>query len=408
MTKEDKSRRKILYVEGCKDGTVGGSHTCLYTLVSNLDKHRFHPTVIFYYDHAIAVKLRSAGIETHIFENLIPLDCGLLLQKIAPFLQKLRIVFVPLQKSINFIWYLLKPAIVYAKYMRRKGIDILHLNNSIISNHDWILAGKLAGVKIVSHERGINYNLSKTSKMLGRTLDLLICVSKAVYDPLCKQGIDKTETMIVYDGIDTSEIIIKNKPESLKQAYGIGKDDPVVGVVGNIKQWKGQETIVRAMAIIKKSWPTIKCPLVGGMIEGDSYKEKLETIIKELDISGNVIFTGYKDNPIDFMNIMDVVVHTSIEPEPFGMINLEAMYMKKPVISTNIGGPTEVFEDGVDGILIEPGNPELLAQKISWLLENPSLRTELGQKAYEKLITKFKITDTVSAIENIYESLCER
>jgi glycosyltransferase involved in cell wall biosynthesis len=105
---------------------------------------------------------------------------------------------------------------------------------------------------------------------------------------------------------------------------------------------------------------------------------------------------------------MDVVVHSSIEPEPFGMVNLEAMYMKKPVVSTNIGGPTEIFSDGEDGILIEPGNPALLAQKISVLLNDPELRSRMGQKANEAVISRFNISDTIHNIENAYKEMCRQ
>lgn len=88
------------------------------------------------------------------------------------------------------------------------------------------------------------------------------------------------------------------------------------------------------------------------------------------------------------------------------MVNLEAMYMKKLVVATNMGGPREIFDDGEDGILIEQQNPGLLARKISLLLENPELGREMGQKAHEALIGKFKISDTASLIVESYEKMC--
>jgi glycosyltransferase involved in cell wall biosynthesis len=398
--------KRILYVEGCRDGTVGGSHTCLYTMLANLDKRRVNPVVVFYHDHLIAEKLRGLGIETHIFEKFTPIDFGLIMKKVAPSLKRVSLSLLPLQKSLNLFWFFLRPAVLYAWYLKKHSIDIVHLNNSLNTNHEWMVAAKLAGAKIISHERGISENLSRTSKFLGNILDLLICVSKVISDPLLRQGLNKSKIVVVYDGIDTSKIIIKNMPEYLKPLYGIGNHDPVIGVVGNIKAWKGQETVVRATAILKKTWPGIRCLFVGGTVNGDLYKKNLEQIIEELRINENTIFTGFQDNPADFMNVMDVVVHSSIEPEPFGMVNLEAMYLKKPVISTNIGGPTEIFEDGEDGILIEPGNPELLAQQISVLLNSPELRDRMGQKAYEAVISKFRISDTVSQVEEAYEKMC--
>jgi glycosyltransferase involved in cell wall biosynthesis len=140
----------------------------------------------------------------------------------------------------------------------------------------------------------------------------------------------------------------------------------------------------------------------------DPYREKLGQIIKELAIEKNIVFCGFQNNPSDFVNVMDVVVHSSITPEPFGMVNLEAMYMKKPVVATNMGGPTEIFNDGEDGVLIEPGNPEILARRISALLDNPELRREIGEKAFEKIMHVFRISDTVDQVEKIYKEICPK
>lgn len=397
--------KKILYVEGCRDGTVGGSHTCLFSMVANLDRQMYSPVVIFYDDHGVAAKLRNIGIETHIFRKVAPLDFRLMLKNAIPSLKRITPVLLPLQKSLNFIFSFIRPALLYACYIKRNGIDIVHLNNSINSNHDWMVAAKLSGVKIISHERGINEKIFRTSRYLGNKIDLLICVSKAISYPLIKHGFTDSKIRVIYDGIDFSRIKIRTGPEKIKEEYGLKNDDPVIGVVGNIKAWKGQETVIRATGILKNVWPGIKCLLVGGTIDGDPYKEKLEQIIVELHIEENVIFTGFQDNPADFLNVMDVVVHSSIQPEPFGMVNLEAMYMKKPVVATNMGGPTEIFNDGEDGILIEPGNPVLLAQKISALLDNPEVRDRIGQKAHEDVIARFNISDTVRRIEEAYEEI---
>jgi glycosyltransferase involved in cell wall biosynthesis len=397
--------KRILYVEGCRDGTVGGSHTCLYSMVANIDRKRFYPVVAFYYDNVVAQRLRDLGMQTHILKMYNPLSFNDILRRISPLLGKISPVFSPVQKAINFGWYFIRPSLVFAYYIKKNRFDIVHVNNSLNSNHDWMLAAKLAGVKVISHERGISENLSGTSKLLGKFLDRLICMSKVIRDPLIRQGLNKERTVIVYDGIDVSKIRIRETVESLKSTYGIGKDDPVIGVVGNVKAWKGQETVVRAITILKQTYPNIKCLLVGDTVKGDTYKASLEKIIEKFAIKENVIFTGFQDNPADFMNIMDVVVHSSILPEPFGMVNLEAMYFKKPVISTNIGGPTEIFEDGEDGILIEPGNPVLLAQRISMLLNNPELRSKMGQKARQAVINKFEISSTVREIEGFYEKL---
>jgi glycosyltransferase involved in cell wall biosynthesis len=399
---------KVLYVEGCRDGTVGGSHTCLYSMVANLDRKKISPVAAFYYDQIVAGKLRDLGVETHIFRNEKPLSIAQLTERFSPRVRRLLLALLPIQKAVNVGWLFLRPAVAYARFLKKHEIDILHLNNSLNTNHDWMLAAKLSGTTLISHERGISPNLSRTARALGGSADRIICMSKVIGDPLLAQGFEKSKVVVVYDGIDPSRINARTPPEQLRAAYRIGHDDPVIGIVGNIKDWKGQETVIRATAILKSAWPQIRCLVVGGFGVDDPYKAHLDRVIDELGLHGHVVFTGFQSNPADFLNIMDVVVHASILPEPFGMVNLEAMYMKKAVVSTNVGGPTEIFSDGEDGILIQPGSPTALAEKITLLLERPEFRLAMGVKAHESVLRKFTVANTARQVERIYEQLgCE-
>ena len=397
---------RILFIEGCRDGTVGGSHISLYSMVANLDRTRFHPLVVFYDNHYVAEKMRAVTGDVYTFKNEKPLDTALFLGRLSPSLSTVSPLLSPVQKLVNFVWFFLRPSLKYAWFLKRKSIDIVHLNNSINTNHDWMLAAKIARVRLISHERGISETLSKSSRMLGKSADTLVCISSKIRDTLVRQGLSEDKTVVVYNGIDTLQVRPTQEPAHLKAVHGIGGTDPVIGVVGNIKQWKGQETAVRATAILKQTWPGIRCLLVGGANTGDPYRGRLDGITHELGVEENVTFTGFQENPADYINIMDAVVHASIEPEPFGRVNIEAMYLKKPVVSTNIGGPTEIFEDGVNGFLIEPNNPEQLANKLSLLLSDPDLRRRIGQRAYSTVMDRFTITRTVQTIENIYERLC--
>ncbi len=397
---------RILYVEGCRDGTVGGSHISLYSMVANLDRKQFHPLVVFYSNHHVAEKLRVVTKDVYTFKNFRPLDLGALLSGLSPSLSNVAPMLSPIQKIVNFIWFFLRPSFQYARFLRSKSVDIVHLNNSINTNHDWMLAAKIARVKLISHERGISESLSRSSKLLGNSADLLICISKKIRETLLRHGLSEEKTVVVYNGIDTLQVRPKQDRECLKSIWGIAANSPVIGVVGNIKHWKGQETVVRATAILKKTWPDIKCVLVGGVNAGDPYKGRLEEIIQALGVEENVVFTGFQENPADFIDIMDIVVHASIEPEPFGRVNIEAMYLNKAVVSTNVGGPTEIFEDGKNGILIEPNNPDLLAQQLALLLSNPELRQRLGKRAHATVLQKFTIEQTVRKIEGHYRELC--
>lgn len=397
---------RILYVEGCRDGTIGGSHISLMSLVGNLDRSQFCPLVVFYGDHYVAEKLRLLATDVYTFNIVKPLDVDLSLRRLSSSLSKVSPAFIPMQKMANFIWCFLRPSLQYARFLKDKSIDIVHLNNSINTNHEWMLAAKVAGVRLISHERGVSERISRSSKLLGKIADLHICISKNIRQTLLDQGFDENKAVVVYNGIDTKQFCPTKASGGVKSILGIASEDPVIGVVGNIKQWKGQETVVRAAAILKRTWPSIKCVFVGGIKVEDPYLVKLEDVIQRNGLESCVIFAGFQENPADYISIMDVVVHASIEPEPFGRVNIEAMYLAKAVVSTNIGGPTEIFVDGENGYLIEPGDPESLAEKLSLLLSNPELRQQIGRNAHRTVMEKFTIDQTVRNIEELYKQVC--
>jgi glycosyltransferase involved in cell wall biosynthesis len=170
--------------------------------------------------------------------------------------------------------------------------------------------------------------------------------------------------------------------------------------------WKGQEVAIRATHIIKKTMPHICCLLVGGVAEEDrAYQQRLQQICAELELEDNVVFTGFQKNPIDFMNMMDVIIHPSISPEPFGIVNLEAMLVRKPVISTTIGAPVEIFENGVSGVLVEPNDPDALAVACINILKEPNKAKQLGEAAYSRLKSIFTIQKMVDQNEAVYHRL---
>jgi glycosyltransferase involved in cell wall biosynthesis len=361
--------------------------------------------VAFYDDHHVAEKMRQEGVDVRILRNFQPLDFGAALLKGGAAARRFAQFLTPVQKAGNLVWFFLRPALSYARFLNANAIDLVHLNNSINTNHDWMLAAKLARVRLVSHERGISERPTRTARWLGKSADRLVCITKMVRSRLLEHGIAADKAVVIYNGVDPNEVRVRTAAPDLRRAYGIAPADPVIGVIGNIKKWKGQEVAVRATALLKSSWPTVKCMLVGEHVKADQYGEHLQRLVRDLHLEGNVMFTGYQRHPADFINVMDVVVHTSIEPEPFGRVNIEAMYLGKPVVATNLGGPLEIFVDGKNGLLIEGNRPELLADRVSSLLKDPAWRARMGAMARQTVIERFTVAQTAREIEELYARL---
>jgi glycosyltransferase involved in cell wall biosynthesis len=272
-----------------------------------------------------------------------------------------------------------------------------------------MLAARWTGTPCMTHEMGICTEFDFLARYLGPRLERVVCVSHAVHDNMKQLGCDYPNTVVIHNGIDLSRYHRLETPEELRKKHGIAPDAEVVGVVGNIRVWKGQEIIVRATALLKKEFPRLRCLLVGQCGESDrDYGNKLRDICRELDIAENVIFTGFQRNAIDYMALMDVVAHTSIDPEPFGIVTLEAMSLAKPLVSTTIGGPAEVVVQGETGLLVDAGDPALLANAIATLLRDRAHAAELGRKGLARLHERFSIEKNVAENSAVYDEILGR
>jgi glycosyltransferase involved in cell wall biosynthesis len=392
--------KRILFVEGNTDGTVGGSYFLMYDLVTRLNRDEFEPIVAFHRDNYLVERFRQQGIEVIVFPGHNPWVTGS---------RWLDTLLLPLKKVMNLYRGFIGPAFAHARFLRERKIDLVNLNNSITRNQSWMAAAMMTGTPCMTHEMGICTSFSPIARFFGKRLKSIVCLSHAIHNGMRKCGIDYPNIVVIHCGIDLSRYQRKETPAELRAKHGIAPDAEVVGVVGNIRKWKGQETMVRAMALLRKKFPRVRCVLVGDCGVADRhYGEKLENIAKDLGVTDAIIFTGFQRNSIDYMGLMDVVCHTSIHPEPFGIVTLEAMSLAKPLVSTTIGGPAEVVINGETGLLVDPGEPELLANAIATFLGDPKKAAEAGRRGYERLHSHFGIQKNLDQTVEVYRSILGR
>lgn len=388
---------RILYVEGNVDGTVGGSYYLMLDLVRRLDRSKYDPVVVFHRNNFLEDDFRAAGADVFVLPKQTPFEFRW---------ELLNRALWPIKAAVNVGRRLVKSAFVHARFLREQRIGLVNLNNSITRNHDWMIASRIAGIPCVTHEMGINQQYSLLSRQLGRRLGAVICLSHAIRDAMTERGAWSENTTVIHCGIDLSRYHQIESPEQIRAKHRIPSGAPVIGVVGNIREWKGQETLVRAMPTLVNRFPDLRCVLVGGSTAGDeAYRQRLVRLGADTGISGHVIFAGFQKNSIDYMRLMDVVCHTSTSPEPFGIVTLEAMSLAKPLVSTTIGGPAEVVISGETGILVEPGRPELLADAVSELLGDPSRATQMGRLGYERLVSHFSLDQNVAQTMAVYDKV---
>lgn len=178
------------------------------------------------------------------------------------------------------------------------------------------------------------------------------------------------------------------------QPLDLPHDRIVVGIVGRLQPWKGQDRWLRAHASLRDRGHRLHTLVVGGDAYGLSagYAASLPTLVRSLDLDSEVTLWGQVADARAFMAHMDIVVNAS-DPEPFGIVLLEAMAAGVPVVAVNQGGPSEFIDDGLTGILAPSGSPTDLASAVERLVNSPELRLSIGASGRAAVATDF--TDEV-------------
>ena len=400
------SRQKILYCEGNVDNTVGGSYFSLLYLVSGLDKTRFEPIVIFHQANPLIPSFENAGIDTRVVEKPTPFAFTSPSQVSWPGYKVIYPALRVFQKFVNFIRFLPLTAMQYARLIRKNNVDLVHLNNSIVRNHAWMLAAQISGTKCVTHERGINSQYSRLARYYAKRISAVICISRAVRDNLKKYNVSASTLVTIYNGIDPTVLTVDRSEREIRGELGLSPDATLIGVVGNVKHWKGQETVIHAMPRIIEDNPDTVCLFIGDVSPSDQgYKDHLLEEISRLGLRSNVVFTGYVKDVANYLNALDVVLHTSIQPEPFGRVLIEAMSLRKPLIGAHAGAVPEIIDNGTTGLTFPPGDHVSLADRVKEVLGSPEKAKEMGDSAFERVRTKFHIRTHISEIEGLYDTI---
>lgn len=393
----------ILYCEGNVDGTIGGSYYSLLYLVSGLDRRKYRPVVVFATEHALLPAFAASGVETRVWPNPRPFTFG---TRIARRWGTVASPLQAVQRLLNVWTGLLAPTLSRMRFLKASGVVLVHLNNSVLRNHTWMLAAWLTATKCVTHERGLNDHYPPLARFLARRLDAIICISNAVRDQMESRGVGVGRLVTIRNGLDPQQLRIQSRREDLRAAYRCDSDEFVVVMLGNIKQWKGQEVVVRAIERVRQSCPGVRCFLVGDASPSDAgYAKTVRDLVVSLALEKHITFTGFHHNVADFLVMSDVVVHASVRPEPFGRVVLEAMACHQPVIGSRAGAIPEIVVEGETGLLFRPGDSVELADAITRLARDRDLARRMGEQGYQRLVSEFPIARNIEATEGLYERL---
>ena len=291
------------------------------------------------------------------------------------------------------------------------AVLILFLNISIVHARSrapaWscYIATKLTARKFVTTFHG-TYNFKSSIKKFYNSImvksDLLIAGSNFIFSHISenyKRFLNsKKKFLVIFRGINTeyfdADTIKLKNVEKLKNSWKIEENKKIILLPGRLTAWKGQEMFIEAINLFQLKNPELDyVAVILGNDQGRTvYRKKLERLVQQFNLTQKIKFVdNCRDMPLAY-HISDVIVSSSIEPESFGRVSVEAQAMKKPIIASNIGGSKETVIDNKTGLLFDSGNPKSLCDKLDEIIKLDSLTLDLmGREGRKNVINRFNI-----------------
>jgi glycosyltransferase involved in cell wall biosynthesis len=239
----------------------------------------------------------------------------------------------------------------------------------------------------------------------------IIAISAATAASLRELGADPSRIDLVYCAVDAAAFC--RSPDAAAEVrceFGFPPEAPVVGMFGQITHWKGWHVLVEGMPAIVADHPGVHFLFVGRppRPEDAPYAERLRQMVENAGLAGVVRWTGFRPDVARLMSACDVIVHASVQPEPLGVIIMEAMASGAAVVCTRGGGTEEMVTDGATGVVVAPDHPTELAAAVADLLASPDRRARMGALAAQDAARRFTHDARVARFDSLIRAAARR
>ena len=243
---------------------------------------------------------------------------------------------------------------------------------------------------------------SKIERFLHRRMRLITGNAQPVVAQLIREGAPAERTLLLYSGVDLEPLTRVPDRAAARRRFGLTSEQLVIGIVANLIPYKGHADLVEALGTLSARVTQRWVLLVAGRDDGpgDALKEKA----RSLGIASNIHWLGSIDDVLTFWRAADIGVLASHQE---GLPNslLEGMAMGVPMVTTKVGGVTDIATNGVDALVVPPRNPEAMAQALFSLIESPQLRLRLSQAATARIHNVFSLQKCVDGYRLLYDSM---
>jgi glycosyltransferase involved in cell wall biosynthesis len=315
-------------------------------------------------------------------------------------------IYVKRIYRIHEILQLFKNIFAFKRIISKEKPDIIHAFTLPLARR--IILFKKIGIKTpivgtthdtLTIEHFGKHKIKLFTKSINKNYERLISVSEANSRAAIKNGIVEKKVRVIYNGI----------PSKYLTNQFIKSDAFVIGNFGRIVFGKGQHVTIEAVNILINAIPKLKCYIIGEPAPGVSgsieYYKSLKKSVVDNKIEKYVEFITWTDGLDTFYEKLNVYILSSISPDSFPTVNLEAMQHKLPVIATSIGGSKEQIVDGVTGFIIPPNDPVKLAEKLLFLYKNPYIAFMMGEEGYKRVLQYFNLEIYVTKHLELYKSV---
>jgi len=281
-------------------------------------------------------------------------------------------------------------ALQVARLAQRLRVDILHANSiraSLVAG----LAARLTRRPAVGHLRDrLPPGAASTAslRLVGATCAHLVSNSDYTAQALQEVGVH-TPASVIHNPVDLDLFVplAHQRRAASRAALGLGREAFALGVVGQISPWKGQDMALRALAELAGNHPQVRLLVVGEAkflggstrLDNRAYLTHLHELARDVRVAGRVDFLGERHDAPAVMGALDALLVPS-HGEPFGRVAVEAMAAGTPVIASDAGGPAEIIEDGVNGLLVSEHDVRAWAAAVERLITDDHARRELAER----------------------------
>ncbi len=297
----------------------------------------------------------------------------------------------------------LTASLALARSFKKHKVDLVHCGDLLAAYYSG-LAAKFAGVPVLCHIRCSYPEVSRRDQSFLRLVNKFVFVSNDAWRTFAYR-VKESRGRVVYEGIDIPALVQQaGDVSSVRGEFRIAPDTVVIGMAARVAPAKDYETLVDAAAIVIAQHPNVKFLIVGDHSQVREYREHYEKVKELLTAKGvadSFIFTDHRHDVQRLIAAMDIFL-LSTRTEGLPLVILEAMAHAKPVAATRVGGVPEVVQHGVTGLLHEPKDARQQADDLLCLLNDSTLRKQMGDAGRERVRTEFSKERFAAELSELY------